>query len=418
MKNKKTFIALLLPALMLALAPAASNAQNTTSPYSRFGYGLLNDNATSAQSQMGGVGYAMNSGRQINVMNPASYAMTDSLTFLFDIGMDLSNIWSKENSVSKHDVGGGLDYITMQFPLGKRMGMSIGLLPYSSVGYSFGSKISNGSSSHEGSGGLNQLYAGVAGRIVGGLSVGANISYLFGTTYNDVYAIANTGSQSLFEQILQVRDFHIQVGAQYTQEFSRRHRVTLGLTYTPGKTLLGHTWIQKYDLGSESAETADTLNYTSLKDKFSLPDSWGAGIAYEWNRRLLVEADFTWQGWKNAKLLRDDDFTATRFDNRYKIALGASYTPAPRGSYLQRVSYRLGGQFTRDYMMVGDNHVRQYGLSCGLGLPAPGSKTVFNIGFEWLHRACSPQSLLTENYFNIRIGINFNQMWFMQSKLR
>lgn len=415
MNNSKSFIALLTAAL-LTITSGISVAQNTTSPYSRFGYGLLNDNATSAQSQMGGVGYAMNSGRQINVMNPASYAMTDSLTFLFDLGVDISNVWSKENAESKHDVGGGLDYITMQFPICKRMGMSIGLLPFSSVGYSFGSKISNGSSSHEGTGGLNQLYVGVAGRIVGGLSAGANIGYLFGTTYNDVYATTNSASQSLFEQILQVRDFRIQLGAQYSHDFSRRHRVTLGLTYTPGKTLLGHTWIQKYDVNSDAKP--DTLNYTSLKDKFSLPETWGAGIAYEYNRSLLVEADFTYQGWSKAKLLRDDDFTSTRFADRYKFALGASYTPNRRGSYMQRVSYRFGGHYTRDYMMVGDNHVREYGLACGFGFPAPGSKTVFNIGFEWLRRACTSASLLSENYFNIRIGINFNQMWFMQSKLR
>ena len=41
---------------------------------------------------MGGIGYAMSSGRQINVMwNPASYACIDSLTFLFDMGVGTSN---------------------------------------------------------------------------------------------------------------------------------------------------------------------------------------------------------------------------------------------------------------------------------------------------------------------------------------
>ena len=102
---------------------------DSRSPYSRFGYGLLNDNATAAQNLMGGVGYAMRSGRQINAMNPASYAMADSMTFLFDMGLDLTNVWSKEGTRSKHDIGGGLDYITMQFPLSKRLGMSIGLSP-------------------------------------------------------------------------------------------------------------------------------------------------------------------------------------------------------------------------------------------------------------------------------------------------
>ena len=44
-----------------------ASAQNQTSPYSMYGYGIVGDHATSMQRQMGSVGYAMNSGRQINV---------------------------------------------------------------------------------------------------------------------------------------------------------------------------------------------------------------------------------------------------------------------------------------------------------------------------------------------------------------
>lgn len=416
--HKSLLIALatFMAAFVMVPAPGVS-AQNTSSPYSRFGYGILSDGATSAQNQMGGVGYAMNSGRQINFKNPASYANTDSLTFLFDMSLDLTFVNRREDgSERRSDIGGGLDYITMQFPLCKFLGMSVGLLPYSSVGYSFGSKIENGSSSHEGTGGLNQLYAGISGRIVKGLTVGANISYLFGTTYNDVYANTVSSSQSLFEQILEVRDYHLNFGLQYSLNIGRRHRITAGVTYSPSKTLLGHTWIQKYDVGSD--EAPDTLNYTSLKNKFSLPETWGAGLAYEFDNRLFAEVDFTYQNWAKAKLLHTEDFTATRFSNRYVAAIGASFTPAIRGSYVRRITYRLGAHAAQDYVMVQGNHVREYGISCGFGLPAPGSKTVINLGFEWLHRACHPTALLTENYFNIRLGINFHQTWFMKNKLR
>ena len=149
-------------------APARTDAQGNVSPYSKFGYGILDNNATAAQKQMGGVGYAMSSGRQINVMNPASYAAIDTLTFLFDMGVDFTTIKSSEGAVGDINpakdrrFGGGLDYLTMQFPIGKYMGASIGLLPFSSVGYSFGSEIANGVNSRQGMGGLNQLYVGVA----------------------------------------------------------------------------------------------------------------------------------------------------------------------------------------------------------------------------------------------------------------
>lgn len=218
----------LLPAILAIIAmalPLAAPAQNgTITPYSRFGYGMLRDNATSAQQSMGGVGYAMNSGRQINVMNPASYARIDSLTFLFDMGADLTNLWSTETTaagdrLSEHQIGGGLNYITMQFPLGKRMGMSIGLLPWSSVGYAFGNTIDNGYTNRQGSGSINELYLGIAGRIAGGLTAGVNIAYMFGSTINDTYAITDLGSTSLYENELSVHDWHLDAGLQYTQTF-------------------------------------------------------------------------------------------------------------------------------------------------------------------------------------------------------
>lgn len=412
----KKRIKILTAVALLAAAILPVQAQQTTSPYSRFGFGLLGDNATSAQTQMGGVGYAMHSGRQVNAMNPAAYAATDTLTFLFDMGVDFSWYSQKEGSVSKTDNGGGLDYVTMQFPIGKRMGMSLGLLPYSSVGYSFGSNIDNGSSSHEGSGGLNQLYLGFAGRPFGGLSLGFNISYLFGTTYNDVYARSNTAATSLFEQVMQVRDFHLLFGAQYSQKITPQDEVTVGITYSPGKDLLGHSWIQKYDVGSDAAP--DTLNYISLRKHYSLPDTWGAGVSWTHNQLLNIEVDFTSQPWSKAKLYNTDNFTATKYADRYKVATGVSWRPAMRGAYLKRITYRAGFNYTRDYVMIGDNHVKQYGASIGFGFPAPGQKTVLNLGFEYLHRQGSPQALVKENYFNIKLGINFNQLWFMQSKIR
>ena len=71
----------------------------------------------------------------------------------------------------------------------------------------------------------------------------------------------------------------------------------------------------------------------------------------------------------------------------------------------------------RDYVMVGDNHIRDYGLTAGFGLPAPNGKTMINIGFEWRHRQAYPQALLTENHFTVTLGINFNEMWFFQRRI-
>lgn len=404
-----------------AIITVSASAQ-INSPYSKFGYGLLNDNATASQRQMGGVGYAMRSGRQINVMNPASYAGADTLTFLFDMGVDFTMVNMKDagsdgiDPSSYNTQGGGLDYITMQVPIGRRMGASLGILPYSSVGYSFGSEIANGVNSRQGSGGINQLYLGYAARLFKGFSVGANISYLFGTTVNDVYITTDNGSTSLFEQVMKVRDWRVQFGIQYSYDINADNSISAGLVYAPGKTLLGKARVTKYDVDQDTAP--DTIATSSLHNRASLPDTWGAGLSYRWQKRLLVEADFTYQPWGSVKTLKMPNFESTRFADRWQVALGAEFTPAVRGSYFKRITYRAGGFYNRDYMMVGDNHVREYGISCGFGFPAISSKTVINLGFEYRRRQATPNPLLRESYFNIRLGINFNELWFFQNKIK
>lgn len=412
-------LTVIIAALALACLPSmlTVRAQNgTLTPYSRYGYGMLSDNATSTQRSMGGVGYAMNSGRQINVMNPASYAMIDSLTFLFDIGMDLTNLWSTEGSSHEKTFGGGLDYVTMQVPIGKYMGASVGLLPFTSVGYSFGSEIENGYTTREGSGGISQLYLGVAGRPFKGFGIGANVAYLFGTTYNDLYATTISGSRSLFERQMVIRDWRLDIGAQYGYNINPADRVTVGVTYSPGKSFHGHTFGMYYDASLDNP-VPDTVGYTKLSGLYTMPDTWGAGINWHHNNSIMVELDFTYQPWSKAKYQALEGFEDTHFADRTKIAAGVQYVPNARGAYFKRINYRLGAYYNRDYLMIKDNNVREHGITAGLGFPVPNFKTTINLGFEWKHRQASPVALLKEDYFNITIGVNFNEMWFRKNKL-
>lgn len=408
-------------AIMLFCGILTISAQSgETSPYSMFGYGTLSDFSTGAQRSMGGVGYAINNGRQINVKNPASYAQCDSLTFLFDFGLDFTGIHTSENGTTGGSFGGGLDYVTMQFPLSKTVGGSIGLIPYSSVGYSFGTTTDDDTygDSRGGSGGINMLYIGLAYKPFKNFSIGTNISYNFGTVTHDTYVAysGSTTTQSLYERVLQIRDWGIQLGAQYTININERNGLTLGAVYTPSKSFHGKAWATQYDVQNDTS--TDTVEYTSMKDKFTSPMTLGGGLAYNFDNRLTVAADFTFQNWGDAKYENLENFESVYFDDRWKIAAGASYTPNARGNYLQRMTYRIGGHFNHDYIIVRGNNVKDYGVTLGFGLPTPSSKTIINIGFEYKHRKTYPTSLITENYFNITIGVNVNEMWFWKNKIK
>lgn len=416
----------ILISLAFLAASTAILAQNvnTPTPYSMYGYGILGDRATSMQRQMGGVGYAMNSGRQINVMNPASYAAIDSLTFLFDIGGDFCVLWSQDGSAKDKEYGGGLDYVTLQFPLCKFMGASVGLIPYSSVGYAFGNDIAHGTMENQGSGGINEFYLGVAGTYAG-FSLGANISYDFGNIVNDVFANPASGSTK-FEHVMQIRDWNIVLGLQYDLKINPVNRMVFGLTYSPKKTLLGKSWATIQEMTQESIPT--TVGEMSLRGNYYTPNSFGAGVSYTHERasKFNVEFDYTWQGWKDCKyspLYASADkevmiFDGMEFNNRQRFAAGVEYVPRIRGNYLQRMNYRFGGFYTDDYLKIKGNSVKEYGVSAGFGFPTPEGKTVVNLGFEWKARQAHPMLLVKENYFNITLGVNFNEVWFFKRKIR
>ena len=113
---------------VLLMSAAFSLAQNGggKSSYSRFGLGLLNDQSLSWNRAMGGVGVAMPSGNKLNIMNPASYAYIDSLSFVFDIAMsgNFGHMSTPQNSKNVNNAT--LDYAVAGFRLRKDLGLSFG----------------------------------------------------------------------------------------------------------------------------------------------------------------------------------------------------------------------------------------------------------------------------------------------------
>ena len=423
MMNMRSLDTTLLAVVAWLAASPALMAENTEiSPYSRFGYGALSSHANATQKAMGGVGLALRDSRSVNFMNPASYAAIDSLTFLFDMGVQLKGLSTNETrdgvKLSGKDFTGGLDYVTMEFPVTRYGAAAVGLVPWSQVGYSFGNDIVNGSNSNQGSGNVSELFVGLSARPFKGFTLGVNVSYMFGTLLNDMYVYGD-GVTSLFERVTEVRDYSLRFGVQYGLDITRDHNVAVGLIYSPKKSFHGHAYGVKYDVNQDNS--ADTIGYASMKGAYEQAATYGAGLAWIWKKSLTVAADFTYQPWKNVKYRLIEGFDqpgANRFDNYWKAGVGVQYQPAARGSYLRRVNYRLGGYYSNDYVMVGSNSIREYGLSVGLGLPAPSSKTMVNLSFEYRHRAASPQKLVVENYWQLTLGFNINELWFWQNKLR
>lgn len=131
--NKKILTTLL--AIFTFVQIFADNGIN--SPYSRYGVGVLTNQSLGINRQMGGLGYGLRSHSYINILNPASFSEADTLTMLLETGFSLQNVNFKEGNRQINAKNASFDYLAIQFRVCKNLGMSVGFLPYSNVGYSF-----------------------------------------------------------------------------------------------------------------------------------------------------------------------------------------------------------------------------------------------------------------------------------------
>ena len=416
--------------LFCIFAATAMAQYGTNSPYTRYGFGQLSDQSFGNSKAMGGIAYGLRNGLHINAANPASYSAVDSLTFLFDAGMSLQNTNFKENGVKTNAKNSTVDYIAMQFRLWERMGMTLGFLPYSIVGYNMskaqtipnsndleGNTISQ-LTSYNGDGGLQQVFVGLGYKVFNNLSIGANFSYLYGDithmsrlTFNNPNA-----TSSVLSNKLEIKDYKLDLGLQYTQKFGKKHTVNVGAVYSLGHDLNGTGYKFKETYMSESNYPA-TQAIDTIKNAFSLPHTLGVGFTYVYNNRLTVGMDYTLQKWGETKFFNEEG----KFQDRTKIALGAEYLPNPIGrNYLKRIRYRVGGYYSDPYAKVdGKEGAREYGVSFGFGLPLEvfQGRSLLNISGQYVTVSPKVKGMLEENYLRVNIGLTFNDRWFMKWKV-
>ena len=410
-------------ALLLTMVTGMAIAQNNTnSPYTRYGYGDLSDQSFGNSKAMGGIAFGLRDGAQINPLNPASYTAIDSLTFLFEGGVSLQNMNISGSGVKLNAKNSSFDYLAMQFRLHPRIAMSIGLLPFSNVGYSVSdSKVDNGVSqtrSFTGDGGLHQLYGGIGVKVLKNLSLGVNASYFWGdiTRTRTIIYPATSESYSYIQQMgVSISDYKLDFGTQYTLDFNKKHSMTIGAVFSP-----------KHKLNNDYTVTTQvsTTNSNNLDATLELPNTFGVGFTYNYDKRLTVGADYSLQQWSKTKFgvntsddaVREDFNETYTYCNRHKVSVGAEYIPNLMGrSYLSHIKYRLGAYYTTPYYKIGGKEAtREYGVTAGFGLPVPRSRSILSISGQFVRISGQESAFVNENIFRVSIGLTFNERWFFK----
>lgn len=153
--------------LLLSILHNFSIAQSTNSPYSRYGIGDIGNKVYGQGFALGGTTIAYQNDTTamyfINTSNPASYAGMRLTTV--ELGVNYNRIRLLSSETQKNMNNASFGYISIAFPFKKWWGGSLGLIPYSSVGYNIKDEqtitnIGTVKLLYEGTGGLSQAYFG------------------------------------------------------------------------------------------------------------------------------------------------------------------------------------------------------------------------------------------------------------------
>jgi hypothetical protein len=374
---------------------------------------------------MGGSGIAFRSPYHINYGNPASYTAFDSLSFVFEGGFNLDIIKLTSNVQTENRNFASVGYLLFGMPVTKWWRTSLGLVPYSNIGYNIASPgqidKTNILRIYSGSGGVNRFYWGNAFKILKNLSIGVNASYLFGSMNREstiLFPDSLFFANYKFENHVTMNDLYFNFGVQYTARFKKDLKMTIGGIFANQSKMAAKTDMLSttFFVGAGGSDVVkDTV---AIAENFGgnivIPVMFGLGLSLDKSDKWTVGTDFKWQNWKKFRAFNLSDSLV----NSYTVSVGAEFVPDINNysNYLKRIRYRVGFLYNSTYLELFGKHLNEYALTLGFGTPVRGMKTALNVSLQIGSRGTTEVNLIRETYFRFTIGFSIYEKWFVKRK--
>ena len=395
-------------------------AQQSSSPYSRFGLGDLKSQFSPVFNSLGGGGFAINDSKVINPFSPATYSSFESNSFLFSTGLnnELVNIESNDESQTLNNLS--LSHNTFGFPLTNKIGSSFGIIPYSSVGYSMQSRDENYNADmlYNGDGGISKVYAGGSLELHKNLSVGANASYLFGGLNRrkklefDDETIFNSRSNSQ----INVKGLFYEVGAIFSKQLEGdKSSISFGFNTSNTSEIKAKrsNLVETFEYSGEYEIVKDTFVNSVVKGDMILPRYTNFGLSYTRDKWLFV-FDYSTQNWSEYELLGESDSLV----NSKRISGGFQFTPdiSSVNQFYKRCHYRLGIALNTTPLQINNTQLEDKSISFGLGIPIKKNRSTYDLSIIFGQRGTTNNNLLKEKYVKIGLNMSFEGIWFVKQK--
>jgi hypothetical protein len=417
---------------LLFISIKATAQRTNSSPYSFFGIGQQYSSQTVEQASMGGIGIAFNNTYHLNFLNPASNANLRYASY--SIGVNVNDLTIKDFSGSQKSTSSTLSYINIGFPVGKKAGVSFGLKPNTSVGYSLLNVVNdvNGdpfeATRFYGSGGTTKIYGAYGISISKNLSVGLEAEYIFGKTENNILSQrlnAQLGTKNNEETT--IRGTGIKLGMHYKKELNNSLMFNFGASFKLENSLKtsGTENLYSLKIASSTIEIPkDTLYSVSINGKIINPMKTGLGAGFGKDNKWFAGVEYEFQGALNLQgsILTNSSY---KYNNSSRVSIGGFYLPKINSisSYWKRITYRAGMRFENTGLLVNGTstagnftEIKDFGMSFGLGLPLKGLSNL-NLAVEYGQKGSTINNLIQENYFNFKLSLSLNDIWFSQKRI-
>lgn len=429
------------------------NAQNTTnSPFSSFGLGEFGGMEHSSFTGIGNNTITYFDSTTLNFYNPSSYNTLAEGQPLFSFGIASRISFYNQNESSQVKSTAFLEHFVMAFKVKKHFGLAIGMKPFARKGYSMVEKVVVGGDSvqydYSGFGGTNQLFLGLSTNLIkyknATLSVGSNLSYLYGTSTNVrssnlVDANDLTPSGGIEWNSLKVNSLYYDLGMHYRQVINKNHQLTITAVIEPSQKLkVTKDEYLFYGVINDPKQYDTLSSLAGQKGTITLPGTSSFGLNYcFWfndskknntirNSELSFHTSYTSTDWSRFS----SSFSTSNLLSSNKFTVGLQYSPerkildnASSTSFFEIVRYRVGYYSSVLPYSYGGHQIKDFGATLGFGIPILVQKSLssINLGFSFGKRETGEPGAFNEKYIGVNFGItiapgNFER-WFKKAKL-
>jgi long-subunit fatty acid transport protein len=399
--------------------------EGTSSPYSFYGIGDIRFRGTTDTRSMGGLSVFPDS-IHLNLQNPALLASLKTTSFSISATSYRSKLKTETNSSNAARTA--LDYLAVGLPLGK-VGLSFGLIPYSAVGYkieNIATESNPETTRFNGVGGINKAFMAVGLEVYKNLSVGIDLQYNFGKIETTSLSnISGIQLSTLESNKSTGTGFSLNTGISYFTKINKKLTLFTAATFAP-ESNIKFTNQRKINLvqilSSGAIATIDVENgEVNVPDTtIKLPQTTSFSIAIGEEKKWSVGSEITHRNSSTYSNRFVDAGSQSSFENSTRYIVGGYYIPKYNSfnNYLERINYRLGMRYEKTGLLINDQSVEDQAITLGFGLPMNANVgSNLNIGLELGKRGKTSYGLVQDNYFNVSVGLSFNDVWFKRRKI-